>query len=181
MCLPSQPYSVLLFSCRCWNSSLPHAQLRLAPNLQTHRLSDNPGSFHRRPQPFSRNTSFFTNSVRNCNWHQHYLDSNIPNISAPRVNGRSSWHTQSVVHYNRHPLRLSHEFFSCWCNCIWFRLEISYCAASYPKFCENLHDAMGFSVPLNLNSYETVEMMIETGDDMLLWRYIQHIWEEVTI
>lgn len=24
-------------------------------------------------------------------------------------------------------------------------------------------------------------MMIETGDDMMLWQYIQHIWEEVTI
>jgi hypothetical protein len=40
---------------------------------------------------------------------------------------------------------------------------------------------VGFSVLFVISSYETVEMMIETGDDMMLWQYIQHIWEAVTI
>jgi hypothetical protein len=32
-----------------------------------------------------------------------------------------------------------------------------------------------------LFSYETVEMMIETEDDELLQKYINHIWEDVTL
>lgn len=165
MCLPSQPYSVLLFSCRCWNSSLPHAQLRLAPNLQTHRLSDNPGSFHRRPQPFSRNTSFFTNSVRNCNWHQHYLDSNIPNISAPRVNGRSSWHTQSVVYHNRYFLWFLGGLYRCRRGSWWHGMEVHCRTPHFTCTCTSTHIAKCLSVILPPIRYETVESMIENGDD----------------